>query len=215
LAESTPEAELLALIAELNSDDAIDGILVQVPLPKQISPERIAAAIDPEKDADGLHPLNSGRLLAGTARLISCTPLGILETLDRFGVELEGSEAVVIGRSSIVGKPISMLLQQRNATVTMCHSRTRDLAAACRRADVLVSAVGKPRMVKADWIKPGAAVIDVGVTSVDGQLVGDVDFDAVKGIASLITPPRRGIGPMTITMLLRNTLQAYRDRTGV
>jgi methylenetetrahydrofolate dehydrogenase (NADP+)/methenyltetrahydrofolate cyclohydrolase len=215
LSEDTSEADLLDLVAKLNGDDGIDGILVQLPLPKQISPERIAAAVDPEKDADALHPLNSGRLLAGTARLVSCTPLGILETLDRHGVTLEGAEAVVIGRSGIVGKPISLLLQQRNATVTMCHSRTRDLAAVCRRADVLVAAVGNPRMVKADWIKPGAAVMDVGVTEVDGTLVGDVDFEAAKGVAGLITPSRRGIGPMTITMLLRNTLRAYRDRTGV
>jgi methylenetetrahydrofolate dehydrogenase (NADP+)/methenyltetrahydrofolate cyclohydrolase len=138
-----------------------------------------------------------------------------METLDRHGIELEGAEAVVIGRSGIVGKPISLLLQQRNATVTMCHSRTKDLAAVCRRADVLVAAVGSPRMVKRDWIKPGAAVIDVGVTEVDGKLVGDVDFEGAQGVAALITPSRRGIGPMTITMLLRNTLRAYRDRTGV
>lgn len=215
LPEETTEAELLDLVAKLNGDDGVDGILVQLPLPAQISAAVIAAAVDPEKDADALHPLNSGRLLAGTARLVSCTALGILETLDRHGIELEGAVAVVIGRSAIVGKPISLLLQQRNATVTMCHSHTRDLAAVCRRADVLVSAVGSPRMVKRDWIKPGAAVIDVGVTEVDGALVGDVDFDAAQGVAGLITPSRRGIGPMTITMLLRNTLRAYRDRTGV
>lgn len=215
LPEETTEAELLDLVAKLNGDDGVDGILVQLPLPEQISAAVIAAAVDPEKDADALHPLNSGRLLAGTARLVSCTPLGILETLDRHGIELEGAVAVVIGRSAIVGKPISLLLQQRNATVTMCHSHTRDLAAVCRRADVLVSAVGSPRMVKRDWIKPGAAIIDVGVTEVDGALVGDVDFDAAQGVAGLITPSRRGIGPMTITMLLRNTLRAYRDRTGV
>ena len=215
LPEDATEAQLLDLIAKLNGDDSIDGILVQLPLPKQISPEQIAAAIDPDKDADALHPLNGGRLLAGTARLISCTPLGILETLDRHGIALEGVSAVVIGRSMIVGKPISLLLQQRNATVTMCHSRTRDLPAICRGADVLIAAAGSPRMVKADWIKPGAAVIDVGVTEVDGKLLGDVDFEAAQGIAGLITPSRRGIGPMTITMLLRNTLRAYRDRTGV
>ena len=210
----TTEEGVLKLIDELNNDDSVDGILVQLPLPDGISAEKVAEALSPAKDADGIHPLNSGRLLAGTADLIACTPLGIMEVLDRHGVELEGANAVVIGRSGIVGKPVSILLQQRNATVTLCHSRTRDLAAICRRADVLVAAIGRPKMVKADWIKPGAAVIDVGVTEVDGTLVGDVDFDAIQGIASLLTPSRRGIGPMTITMLLRNTLIAYRARTG-
>jgi methylenetetrahydrofolate dehydrogenase (NADP+)/methenyltetrahydrofolate cyclohydrolase len=210
----TTEEGVLKLIDELNNDDSVDGILVQLPLPDGISAEKVAEALSPAKDADGIHPLNSGRLLAGTADLIACTPLGIMEVLDRHGVELEGANAVVIGRSGIVGKPVSILLQQRNATVTLCHSRTRDLAAICRRADVLVAAIGRPKMVKADWIKPGAAVIDVGVTEVDGALVGDVDFDAIQGIASLLTPSRRGIGPMTITMLLRNTLIAYRARTG-
>jgi len=209
LPAETSEAEVLALVDDLNADDAVDGILVQLPLPPQISPERVAARIDPAKDADALHPATSGALLAGTAELVSCTPLGIMAVLDHFGVPIEGAEAVVIGRSAIVGKPISLLLQQRNATVTMCHSRTRDLKGHCRRADILVSAVGSPRMVKADWIKPGAVVIDVGVTEVGGKLVGDVDFEGVQGIASLVTPSRRGIGPMTITMLLRNTLRAY------
>jgi methylenetetrahydrofolate dehydrogenase (NADP+)/methenyltetrahydrofolate cyclohydrolase len=209
----TTEEGVLKLIDELNNDDSVDGILVQLPLPDGISAEKIAEALSPAKDADGVHPLNSGRLLAGTADLIACTPLGIMEVLDRHGVELEGADAVVIGRSGIVGKPVSILLQQRNATVTLCHSRTRNLAAICRRADVLVAATGRPKMVQADWIKPGAAVIDVGVTEVDGALVGDVDFDAIQGIASLLTPSRRGIGPMTITMLLRNTLTAYRART--
>jgi len=215
LAESTSEKELLDIVDALNRDDGIDGILVQLPLPETISPATIAEAVDPAKDADALHPLTSGRLLAGNAELVSCTPLGILEVLDRHGVELEGAHAVVIGRSAIVGKPISLLLQQRNATVTMCHSRTRDLPALCRQADVLVAAAGRPRMIRADWIKPGAAVIDVGVTEVDGKLVGDVDFDGALGVAGLITPSRRGIGPMTITMLLRNTLRAYRLRKGL
>lgn len=208
----TTQQQLLALVEQLNQDDAVDGMLVQVPLPPAIDASVIAAAIDPDKDADGVTPLSSGRLLAGTADLVACTPLGVMAVLDQYDVQLEGAHAVVIGRSDIVGKPVSMLLQQRNATVTMCHSRTRDLAGLCRQADVLVAAVGRPKMVKADWIKPGAAVIDVGVTEVDGELVGDVDFDAVLGIASLITPSRRGIGPMTITMLLRNTLHAYRGR---
>jgi methylenetetrahydrofolate dehydrogenase (NADP+)/methenyltetrahydrofolate cyclohydrolase len=214
LPAETSQDELLELIDRLNRDDAVDGILVQLPLPPQIDPNVIAEATDAAKDADGIHPLNSGRMLAGTADLMPCTPLGIMEVLDRYGVELEGAHAVVIGRSDIVGKPVSILLQQRNATVTMCHSRTRDLPSVCRQADVLVAATGRPRMVKADWVRPGAAVIDVGVSEVDGKLVGDVDFDAVLGIASLITPSRRGIGPMTITMLLRNTLHAYRARTG-
>ncbi len=209
---STSEKELLDLIDELNRDDAIDGILVQLPLPKQISPETVAEAIDPAKDADALHPLNFGRLLLGNAELVSCTPLGVMAVLDHHEIEIEGAHAVVIGRSNIVGKPVSILLQQRNATVTMCHSRTRDLPDYCRSADILIAAAGNPRMVKRDWIRPGAAVMDVGVTEVDGRLVGDVDFEAAQGVAGLITPSRRGIGPMTITMLLRNTLEAYRAR---
>lgn len=212
LPESTSEKELLELLDRLNCDDGVDGILVQLPLPKSISPEVIAEAIDPMKDVDALHPLNFGRLLLGNATLISCTPLGVMAVLAHHDVQLEGAHAVVIGRSNIVGKPVSILLQQQNATVTMCHSRTKDLDAVCRSADILVAAIGRPRMVKADWIKPGAAVIDIGVTEVDGRLVGDVDFDAVQGIAGLITPSRRGIGPMTITMLLRNTLTAYQAR---
>lgn len=211
----TKESELLELIDQLNQDDGIDGMLVQLPLPEGISPARVAEAISPEKDADALHPNTSGQLLAGTATLISCTPLGVMAALDHHEIPLEGANAVVIGRSNIVGKPVSLLLQQRNATVTMCHSRSRDLADICRQADVLVAATGRPRMVKSDWIKPGAAVIDVGVTEVEGKLVGDVDFEAALGRARLITPSRRGIGPLTITMLLRNTLRAYRDRKGV
>jgi methylenetetrahydrofolate dehydrogenase (NADP+)/methenyltetrahydrofolate cyclohydrolase len=211
----TQESALLELIDQLNQDDGIDGILVQLPLPQGISPSRVAEAISPKKDADALHPNTSGQLMAGTASLISCTPLGVMAALDHHEIPLEGANAVVIGRSNIVGKPVSTLLQQRNATVTMCHSRSRDLPDICRQADILVAATGRPRMVKGDWIKPGAAVIDVGVTEVDGKLVGDVDFDAALGRARLITPPRRGIGPLTITMLLRNTLRAYRDRKNV
>ena len=215
LPAETSETELLALIDRLNADDGIDGILVQLPVPDHIDPARVAEAVDPAKDADALHPHTSGQLLAGTAELISCTPLGVMAVLDRHEVPLEGKHAVVIGRSNIVGKPVSLLLQQRNATVTMCHSRTENLADICRSADVLVAAAGRPRMVKSDWIKPGAAVMDVGVTEVDGKLVGDVDFEAAQGVAALITPSRRGIGPMTITMLLRNTLHAYRKRKGL
>ena len=212
LPESTSEKELLDLLDKLNRDDAVDGILVQLPLPKAISPEVIAEAIDPAKDADALHPLNFGRLLLGNAKLISCTPLGVMAVLKHHGIQIAGAHAVVIGRSNIVGKPVSILLQQQHATVTMCHSRTKDLAALSRSADILVAAAGNPLMVKGDWIRPGAAVIDVGVTEVDGKLVGDVDFEAAQGIAGLITPSRRGIGPMTITMLLRNTLDAYKTR---
>ncbi|MEE8164444.1 MAG: bifunctional methylenetetrahydrofolate dehydrogenase/methenyltetrahydrofolate cyclohydrolase FolD [Myxococcota bacterium] len=212
LPESTSQQELLALLDRLNHDDGVDGILVQLPLPRHISATTIAEAIAPEKDADALHPLNFGRLLLGTAELISCTPLGVMAVLAHYQVPIEGAHAVVIGRSNIVGKPVSVLLQQQNATVTMCHSRTRDLAEICRTADILIAAAGNPHMVQGDWIRPGAVIIDVGVTEVDGQLLGDVDFEAAQGVASIITPPRRGIGPMTITMLLRNTLHAYKSR---
>ncbi len=214
LPASTTQAELLDVVAKLNGDDGVDGILVQLPLPRGVDATVIAEAVDPAKDVDGLTPTNQGRLLAGRPGLYACTPLGVMEILDRHQVPLEGAHAVVIGRSLIVGKPVSLLLQQRNATVTMCHSRTRDLAGMCRSADVLVAATGVPRMVKPDWVRPGAVVIDVGVSEVDGELVGDVDFEGVQGIASLVTPHRRGVGPMTITMLLHNTLQAYKDRTG-
>ncbi len=213
LPEASSRAEALAALAALNADDRVDGILVQLPLPQQLDARAIARAIDPAKDVDGLHPINAGRLLQGAPALVACTPLGIMEILRRYGIPLAGAEAVVIGRSDIVGKPVAVLLQQANATVTQCHSRTRDLREHCRRADVLVAAVGVPKLVKRDWVKPGAAVIDVGVTLVDGMLTGDVDTDGVSGVAKLVTPHRRGVGPMTITMLLRNTLLAYEQRT--
>jgi len=212
---SASQAEAVALVERLNADDRVDGILVQLPLPKGLDANVVTGAIDPEKDVDGLHPVNAGRLLLGLPCLTACTPLGIMKILERQKIGLEGANAVVIGRSNIVGKPVSLLLQQRNATVTMCHSRTRDLQAECRRADVLVAAVGVPLLVKRDWVKPGAAVIDVGVSVVDGKLTGDVDTEGVQGVASIVTPHRRGVGPMTITMLLQNTLQAYERRTGV
>lgn len=212
LSEDCTQAQLLELVAKLNDDEGVDGILVQLPLPAGIDAARVAAAIAPDKDVDGVGPLNAGRLLTGGEGLFPCTPLGIMEILDQSGVPLEGAQAVVIGRSMIVGKPIALLLQRRNATVTMCHSRTRNLPALCRQADVLVAGVGVPKLVQGDWIKPGAAVIDVGVTHLDGEPVGDVDFDAAQGIAGLITPHRRGVGPMTITMLLRNTLRAWQER---
>jgi methylenetetrahydrofolate dehydrogenase (NADP+)/methenyltetrahydrofolate cyclohydrolase len=212
LAAGASEADVLELVARLNTDDSVDGILTQLPLPDGIRPNRVAAAIDPGKDVDGLNPLNAGRLLLGEPCLAACTPLGIMKILESHEIDLAGADVVVIGRSILVGKPVSLMLQQQNATVTMCHSRTRDLAAHCRRADVIVAAVGVPKLVQGDWIKPGAAVIDVGVSEVAGKLVGDVDTEAAAGVAKIITPHRRGVGPMTITMLLRNTLSAYEDR---
>ena len=214
LPASASEQDVLLVVEELNLNDAVDGILVQLPLPEGISANEIAAAIDPAKDVDALHPTTAGKLLLGTATLAACTPLGIIEILDHYGIEIEGANAVVIGRSNIVGKPVSLMLQHRNATVTMCHSKTRNLREICQQADILVAAVGVPRLVTADWIKAGAALIDVGVSNIDGTLVGDVDTDGAMGIASIVTPHRRGVGPMTITMLLRNTLTAYRARTG-
>jgi methylenetetrahydrofolate dehydrogenase (NADP+)/methenyltetrahydrofolate cyclohydrolase len=206
------EERVIESVERLGRDDGVDGILVQLPLPHGVHASRVAEAIDPAKDVDGLHPLSAGRLLLGEPGHRPCTPLGILKILERHGVPLEGAHAVVLGRSAIVGKPVALLLQQRNATVTMCHSRTRDLAGFCRQADVLVAAVGVPRLVRRDWIRPGAAVIDVGVSEVDGELVGDVDTEGALGVARIVTPHRRGVGPMTITMLLSNTLDAYEAR---
>jgi len=214
LPASASQAEILDRVKALNDDPGVDGILVQLPLPQGIDANLVTGTVRPDKDVDGLSAENAGRLLLGRPCLTACTPLGILEILDRHEIPLEGAEAVVLGRSNIVGKPVSLLLQQRNASVTMCHSRTRDLAAHCREADVLVAAVGVPLMVKPDWVKPGAAVIDVGVSVVDGVLTGDVDTEGVRGIARIVTPHRRGVGPMTITMLLRNTLQAYEAHLG-
>ncbi len=214
LPASASEADVLAVIDRLNADPDVDGILVQLPLPKPLRASVVTEATSPEKDVDGLHTQNAGRLLAGLPGLRPCTPLGILEVLDRHRIPLEGANAVVVGRSILVGKPIALLLLERNATVTICHSRTRDLAGVCREADVLIAAAGSPLLVKGDWIKPGAAVIDLGVNMVGGVQVGDVDFDAAIGVAGLLTPSRGGVGPLTITMLLHNTLLAYRRRTG-
>jgi methylenetetrahydrofolate dehydrogenase (NADP+) / methenyltetrahydrofolate cyclohydrolase len=211
LPETALEDEVIATVAELNADDDVDGILVQLPLPAAIDDARVIAAIDPVKDIDGLHPLNLGRLFLGRPALVGATPLGVLELLDEYGVQLEGAEAVVIGRSDIVGKPVAHLLLQRHATVTICHSRTRDLAAVVGRADVVVAAVGVPGLVRGDWIKPGATVIDVGITRTDERLVGDVASDAVER-AGLLTPVPGGVGPMTIAMLLHNAVQAARRR---
>jgi methylenetetrahydrofolate dehydrogenase (NADP+)/methenyltetrahydrofolate cyclohydrolase len=214
LPASASEGEVLAVVERLNADPDVDGILVQLPLPPQIRAAAITEATSTEKDVDGLHTRNAGRLLAGLPGLRPCTPLGVMEVLDRHRVPLVGANAVVIGRSMLVGKPVALLLLERHATVTMCHSRTRDLAAATREADVLIAAAGSPLLVKGDWIKPGAAVIDLGVNMVDGRQVGDVDFDSALGVAGLLTPSRGGVGPLTITMLLHNTLMAYRQRMG-
>lgn len=208
LPETTTQEELERAIRALNADQSIHGILVQLPLPRHLDEAAALAVIAPEKDVDGFHVLNAGRLLNGLPGVVACTPQGALEMIRRTGVPLEGKEAVVIGRSNIVGKPMAMLLLRENCTVTVCHSRTADLAAHTRRADVLVCAVGKARFVTADMVKPGAVVIDVGINRVDGKVVGDVDFDAVREVAGWITPVPGGVGRMTITMLLRNTLDA-------
>jgi methylenetetrahydrofolate dehydrogenase (NADP+)/methenyltetrahydrofolate cyclohydrolase len=212
LPAETSESELLGLVAELGADDDVDGILVQLPVPDHIDPDRVVAAIDPAKDVDGLTPVNAGLLAHGMPGLVPCTPAGVMELLRHQGVELEGAEAVVVGRSKLVGVPVSRLLLAANATVTVCHSRTRDLAATCRRADVLVAAVGSPRLLGGEAVKPGAVVIDVGVNRTDDGLVGDVDFEAAAEVASAITPVPGGVGPMTIAMLLVNTLAAARAR---
>lgn len=212
LPTETAESELLDLVDRLGGDDEVDGILVQLPVPDQIDPDRVVAAIDPAKDVDGLTPTNAGLLAHGMPGLVSCTPAGVMELLRHERVELEGAEAVVVGRSKLVGVPVARLLLAANATVTVCHSRTRDLDAVCRRADVLVAAVGVPRLLGADAVKPGAVVIDVGVNRGEDGLVGDVDFDAATEVAAAITPVPGGVGPMTIAMLLVNTLAAARAR---
>jgi methylenetetrahydrofolate dehydrogenase (NADP+)/methenyltetrahydrofolate cyclohydrolase len=213
LGAETTQAELLALLAALRFDDAIDGILVQLPLPDHIDPNAVVAAIDPAKDVDGLTPVSAGLLAHGAPGLVPCTPAGVMELLRREGVGLEGAEAVVVGRSKLVGVPVARLLLLADATVTVCHSRTRDLAATCRRADVLVAAAGVPRLLGADAIKPGAVVIDVGTNRLEEGLVGDVDYEAAAEIAAAITPVPGGVGPMTIAMLMVNTLQAAHTRS--
>jgi methylenetetrahydrofolate dehydrogenase (NADP+) / methenyltetrahydrofolate cyclohydrolase len=221
LASDVSEAELLALVQRLNADPAVDGILVQLPLPKHISENKVIETIDPAKDVDGFHPVNAGRLATGQDALVPCTPLGSMMLLKSVQPNLSGLNAVIIGRSNIVGKPIAQLLLAENCTVTIAHSRTKDLEAVCRRADILVAAVGRPEMVKGDWIKPGAIVIDVGINRVPGsepgktKLVGDVDFTSASQVASAITPVPGGVGPMTIACLLRNTLQAWCKRKGL
>jgi len=215
LPETTSEAELLALVEALNADDNVHGILVQLPLPRQIDSEKVLRAILPEKDVDGFHPTNMGQLVVGRSLLVPCTPLGVITLLDRYGIGIEGKHAVVLGRSNIVGKPVSLLLLARNATVTICHSRTRDLASVTRQADILIAAVGRANFVTGDMVKDGAVVIDVGINRVDGKLVGDVDFNAVEKRASFITPVPGGVGPMTIAMLMENTMKAFRARHGL
>jgi methylenetetrahydrofolate dehydrogenase (NADP+)/methenyltetrahydrofolate cyclohydrolase len=217
---STSQDELLALVGQLNADAAVDGILVQLPLPAQIDEAAVIAALDPDKDVDGFHVVNAGRLAVGEDALVPCTPLGCLLLLkDRLG-DLSGREAVVIGRSNIVGKPMAQLLLRESCTVTIAHSRTRDLPAVVRRADIVVAAAGRPGMVKGDWLKPGATVIDVGINRIDAgdgktKLVGDVDFASASAVAGAITPVPGGVGPMTIAVLLRNCLVAAHARAGL
>ncbi len=225
LSAETSEADLLTLVESLNADPAIHGILVQLPLPKHINEQKVLLAVDPEKDVDGFHPVNVGRLASGARdlALVPCTPAGcVILVKHALGRDLSGLEAVVVGRSNIVGKPVAQLLLAENCTVTICHSRTRDLASVCRRGDILVAAVGRPEMVKGDWVKPGATVIDVGINRVPApekgegktRLVGDVDFAAASRVAGAITPVPGGVGPMTIAMLMANTVTAAARRAG-
>ena len=231
--ESLSEQDLLAEVARLNGDPEVDGILVQLPLPRQIDAQKVIDAIDPEKDVDGFHPLNVGRLALGRSSLVPCTPAGVIRLLEAIAVPIEGKRAVVLGRSDIVGKPVAALLLQRNATVTICHSRTLDLGSVTRQADILVAAIGRPLFVTEDLVKPGAVVIDVGINRVDASfasrlshdeqksrslakngtaVVGDVDFARVREVAGFITPVPGGVGPMTIAMLMQNTVTAARRR---
>ena len=221
LPAETPEAELLALIARLNADPAVDGILVQLPLPKHIDADKVIEAIAPEKDVDGFHPVNAGRLATGGRGFVPCTPRGSLRLVKSVRKDLAGLHAVVVGRSNIVGKPMALLLLGESCTVTIAHSKTRDLTAVCREADILVAAVGRPKLLGAEHVKPGAIVIDVGINRIadpatgKSRLVGDVDFEAAKAVAGAITPVPGGVGPMTIACLLENTLDSYLIRSGL
>lgn len=214
LAADVSQDELVALVGGLGADDEVDGILVQLPLPDAIDQDAVIAAIEPAKDVDGLTAGSAGLLAQGRPRLVPCTPAGVMEILSEAGVELSGAEAVIVGRSILVGRPLASLLLNANATVSVCHSRTRDLAAVCMRADVLVAAVGSPGLIGAEMVKPGATVVDVGTNRTDSGLVGDVDFEAVVEVAGAITPVPGGVGPMTIAMLLSNTLAAATARWG-
>lgn len=216
LPATTTQEELLHLIQELNGKKEINGILVQSPLPQGLDEKAVVENIDPQKDVDAFHAVNVGKIMIGDFQFLPCTPAGVIELLDRSGVSIEGKRCVVVGRSNIVGKPMAMLLLHRNGTVTMCHSRTKDLAEICRQADILVAAVGKPKFITKDMVKPGAAVIDVGMDrDENGKLCGDVDFDAVKEIAGYITPVPGGVGPMTIAMLMKNVVCAAKIQNGL
>ncbi len=206
------EAEVLEQVRELGEDGEVDGILVQLPVPAQIDPDQVIASIPPSKDVDGLTPVNAGLLASGSPGMVPCTPAGVVDLLVRTGVEVRGSRAVVVGRSNLVGRPVANLLLDLDATVTICHSKTTDLAGVCREADILVAAVGIPGLIEADWVKPGATVIDVGINRTDEGLVGDVDFGSVSEVAGAITPVPGGVGPMTIAHLMANTLKAARNR---
>ena len=211
LPASITEGELLAVVDRLNNDEQINGILVQLPLPEHINDSKIIHAISPAKDVDGFHPLNVGKLHIGEKTFISCTPLGIMRLLKEYNIEPEGKRAVVVGRSNIVGKPVSALLLRSNATVTVCHSKTKDLPAVCREADILIAAIGRAKMITKEYVKQGAVVIDVGMNRADGKLCGDVDFENLLDVASAITPVPKGVGPMTIAMLMYNTLQSFME----
>ncbi|MEK7363343.1 MAG: bifunctional methylenetetrahydrofolate dehydrogenase/methenyltetrahydrofolate cyclohydrolase FolD [candidate division NC10 bacterium] len=213
--EGISRADLLALLRRLNADPAVHGILLQLPLPGGCNEDEAIAAIAPEKDVDGFHPMNLGHLLAGAPTVLPCTPAGVMEILDHYGVELKGAEAVVVGRSRIVGKPLAQLLLARHATVTICHTRTRDLAAHTLRAEVLCVAAGRPQVIKGDMVREGAVVVDVGINRLEsGKLVGDVEFESASKRARAITPVPGGVGPMTVAMLMKNTLQAARRQLG-
>jgi len=209
LPSAASEDELLAIVDELNNREDVHGILVQLPLPNHISDDKVVMAIDPKKDVDGFHPVSVGNLSIGNPGFISCTPYGIIELLKRYNIPIEGKNCVIVGRSNIVGKPLSMLLLRENGTVTICHSRTKDLKGVCKEADILVAAIGRPKMITADYVKVGAVVIDVGVNRLDdGTLCGDVDFENVKDLTSYITPVPGGVGPMTIAMLMSNVVNS-------
>lgn len=210
--ENFSEDDLLQLISKLNSNPDVNGILVQVPLPKHINEKKVLNFISPDKDVDGFHPNNVGKLISGDCQLVSCTPLGIMSLIDHYKIELEGKHAVVVGRSNTVGKPVAMLLLQRNSTVTVCHSKTSDLKEFTKQADILVVAVGRPSLITGDMVKKGAVVIDVGTNRVGKKLTGDVDFDSVKEKASYISPVPGGVGPMTVASLMGNTIKAYKNQ---
>lgn len=212
LDENTTENGLLALIDTLNNDNTVDGILCQLPLPSHIDENKVLDAISPEKDVDGFHPVNVGKLVAGKECFLPCTPAGVIEMLKSAGIDMNGKHCVVVGRSNIVGKPAALLMLQNNATVTVCHSRTKNLKEMLLQADIIIAAIGKPNFITADMVKPGAAVIDVGINRLEsGKLCGDVDFEAVKEVAGAITPVPGGVGPMTIAMLMKNTVKAYEN----